>query len=168
MSTAGFNTARAWAGGLWAAWLVMLGIWTFALVTPYPVQVEHEVLPAEAGYPSAKLLHVGAYTFLTAFTALLPLRGFRRWLPVLVISLHGFGTEYWQTFVPLRTGCWADVGIDHVGILLGLLLTLRWRLPRRYPTGWGGVSSHFPAARAARSAAVPAGRGTSGSRPGGS
>jgi VanZ family protein len=108
----------------------MLGIWTFALVTPYPVEVEHAALPAEAGYPTAKLLHITAYALLTILTVFLPLRGGYRWLPVLVLSLHGFGTEYWQTFVPLRTGCWADVGIDHVGILLGLLFTLKWRLSR--------------------------------------
>src|SRR5262245_33728532 len=107
MTTAAFTRARAWSGWLWGTWLLILGVWTFALVTPYPVQVEHEVLPAEAGYPTSKLLHVGMYAFLTAVTAFLPARGVRRWLPVLVLSLHGFGTEYCQTFVPLRTGCWA-------------------------------------------------------------
>ena len=119
------------AGWLWTVWLVFLGIWTLALVTPYPVQIEQKVLPHEASFPTSKLLHVTAYAFLTGFTAFLPLRGSRRWLPVLVLSLHGFGTEFCQLFVPLRTGCLTDVAIDHGGILLGLLLTLKWWLPRR-------------------------------------
>jgi VanZ family protein len=131
MSTAEAGVIPARAGWLWAAWLVMLAIWTWALVTPYPVQVEHEVLPNGVGFPTSKALHVAAYAFLTGFGSFLPLRGAWRWLPFVVLSLHGFGTEFCQLFVPLRTASLRDVGLDHVGILLGLVLTLKWRLSRR-------------------------------------
>jgi VanZ family protein len=127
MSTAGRTQARVWGGWLWTAWLVMLGVWTLALVTPYPVHVEREVLPAEAAFPTSKLLHVAAYAFLTAFGALLPLYGRWRWVPIVVMSLHGFGTEFVQLYVPDRVGCLSDVAIDHAGILLGFLFTLIWR-----------------------------------------
>jgi VanZ family protein len=121
---------------LWAAWLMILTGWTWALVTPYPVQIKQEVLPREEGIPTGKILHVAAYAFLTGFAAFLPSRGGWRWLPVLVLSLHGFGTEFWQLFVPLRTGSLRDVALDHAGILLGLLLTMKcwlayWK-PKRY------------------------------------
>jgi VanZ family protein len=131
MSTAKTGVIRGQAGWLWAVWLVMLGVWTLALLTPYPVQVKDQVLPADNVFPTGKVLHVVAYAFLTGFASFLPLRGGWRWLPVLVLSLHGFGTEFCQLFVPLRTGSLHDVGLDHGGILLGLLLTLRCWLARR-------------------------------------
>lgn len=119
------------SGWLWAIWLVLLSIWTLALVTTYPAQIKQQVLPREASFPASKMLHVSAYAFLAGFAAFLPSRGGWRWLPLVVLSLHGFGTEYWQTFVPMRYGCWSDVAIDHVGILLGSLLTWKWWLPSR-------------------------------------
>jgi VanZ family protein len=119
------------SGGLWAIWLVLLSFWTLALVTTYPAQIKQQVLPREAGFPASKLLHLSAYAFLTGFAAFLPSRGGRRWLPLVVLSLHGFGTEYCQTFVPLRYGCWSDVAIDHAGIFVGFLLTWKWWLPSR-------------------------------------
>ncbi len=124
-----FSRRTGWV--LWAAWLVILAVWTGALVTTYPVQVKQQVMPNDRGIPTAKLLHVAAYAFLTGFGAFLPLRGHWRWLPVLVMSLHGFGTEFCQLFVPLRTGSLTDVAIDHCGILLGLFCTLKWWLPSR-------------------------------------
>jgi hypothetical protein len=46
----------------------------------------------------------------------------RGWLLcVLIVSVHGFGTEFVQTFTG-RHGCWFDVGIDHIGIVIGLLI----------------------------------------------
>ena len=52
--------------------------------------------------------------------------GHRRWLLVAFLSLHGMATEYVQTFVPDRYGSWTDVGIDHIGIALGLALSRKW------------------------------------------
>ena len=124
------NAKRRWTVWLWPAWLGLLAVWTLALLTTYPVQVKEQVLPADAGFPAAKMLHLTMYALLAGSAAFLPLRGVRRWLPILVLSLHGFGTEFGQTFVPLRTGSWSDVALDHAGLLFGLILTLPWWLPR--------------------------------------
>jgi hypothetical protein len=111
----------------WMIWGVCVVAWTLALVTPQPAQIEREILPTEAQYPAAKTLHIAAYAVLTMLSAWVPMRRGRWWLLVF-LSLHGMGTEYAQTFVEGRFGCWRDVGIDHIGIALGLALTWkRWR-----------------------------------------
>lgn len=109
-------------------WCVCIGAWTAALLTSAPVEVGKEVAPAEVYFPASKLLHVGAYAFLTVFISWLPLRRWR-WLLLAVLSLHAAGTEYFQQFVPGRTGKASDVLIDHVGLLLGLALTWKHWVP---------------------------------------
>ncbi len=114
----------------WVVWCGFAGLWALALLTPQPVEAGKRLLPAEAMFPAAKSLHVGVYALLTAAAAWLPPYRGLRWLPVALVSLHGCGTEFFQQFVPSRHGCLEDVGIDHVGLALGLLLTLpRWRRP---------------------------------------
>jgi hypothetical protein len=117
-------------GWRWAVWWVLVGLWALALLTPQPVLLGRRVLPAEALFSAAKGLHVAAYAFLTGAGAWLPPWRGRRWLPVAVMSLHAFATEFFQQFVPSRHGCLEDVAIDHVGIVLGLAVTAwRWRRP---------------------------------------
>jgi hypothetical protein len=118
------------AGWRWGLWFVLVALWALALLTPQPVEFEKQILPEEAIFSASKGLHVAAYAFLTGAAAWLP--PWRRWwwLPVAVMSLHGCGTEFFQQWVRGRHGCLEDVGIDHVGIVLGLLLTAgRWRRP---------------------------------------
>jgi VanZ family protein len=110
----------------WALWTLCVTVWTVLLLTPHPVRAAHEVLPAEATWPVSKCLHVAAYAFLTVLSAWLGVRGDRRWLLLGFLSLHGMATEYFQTFVPERHGSWSDVGIDHIGIALGLALSWKW------------------------------------------
>jgi VanZ family protein len=116
--------------GRWYLWsLCMIG-WTVSLLTPYPVRVGHEVLSEQAAFPIAKGLHMSVYAGLTALSAWLFVPRSRRWLLLALLSLHGFATEYLQTFVPARTGCWQDVGLDHIGITVGFLVSVRWWLAR--------------------------------------
>lgn len=117
---------RLWDLGRWVFWLACVAVWTAALLTTFPVEVSRQVLPSGMQFPTAKVLHVSAYAFLTAFVARLPVRGRVRWLFVAFLSLHGFATEYLQTFVPERGGSLRDVGLDHLGILLGLVLGWPW------------------------------------------
>jgi hypothetical protein len=91
----------------------------------YPVELSQQILPQGLRFPTAKVLHVSAYAFLTLLSVLLPVRGRVHWLLIAFLSLHGFTTEYLQPFVG-RGGAWADVGLDHLGILLGLLIGWRW------------------------------------------
>ena len=110
----------------WTLWTVCVVAWTLVLVTSHPARVMHDVLPEQATFPVAKTGHVVGYAFLTILSAWLRVRGDRRWLLLVFLSLHGMGTEYAQTFNPDRHGCWADVGIDHIGIVLGLALSWKW------------------------------------------
>jgi VanZ family protein len=115
-----------------ALWGLGLAVWTVGLLTPQPALVLHQALPPEAGYPASKGLHVFAYAVLTAAIPWLGLHGGRRWWLVAFLSLHAFATEWGQTWVPERTGSLTDVGIDHVGILLGLACTWpAWLAPPR-------------------------------------
>ncbi len=53
-----------------------------------------------------------------------------RWMLLFVIMVHAPATELLQQFVEGRTGMLSDVGLDHLGIALGLLLTWqRWSVP---------------------------------------
>jgi VanZ family protein len=114
----------------WAAWWVLAGLWALVLLTPQPVEVGKRILPEEALFSASKGLHIAAYAFLTGAGAWLPAWRGLRWLPIALMSAHGCGTEFFQQFVPTRHGCLLDVGIDHIGIVLGCLLTLtRWRRP---------------------------------------
>jgi VanZ family protein len=110
----------------WALWSLCVAAWTALLVTTAPVHVMDQVLPATATFPVAKTGHVVGYAFLTVLSAWLRVRGDRRWLLLAFLSLHGMATEYVQTFVPERHGSWVDVGIDHLGIALGLMLSWKW------------------------------------------
>jgi VanZ family protein len=112
----------------WMIWVVCVAAWTLALVTPQPVQVAHEILPDEATYPAAKTLHISMYASLTILSAWMPMRR-GRWCLLIFLSLHGMATEYIQTYVPGRFGCWRDVGFDHIGIALGVGVTWKrwWR-----------------------------------------
>jgi VanZ family protein len=107
-------------------WLLCLAVWTAALVTTYPAKVHEEILPPELQFPTAKCLHVSVYGLLAGLASCLPLRSRWRWALVAVLSLHAFTTEYVQQYVDLRHGSLRDVGIDHLGIALGLLLTWKW------------------------------------------
>ncbi|MGH7226334.1 MAG: VanZ family protein [Gemmataceae bacterium] len=110
-------------------WWLCVGLWTVALLTPYPVRMGEAVTPESLYFPAAKCLHVSVYACLTVFLSWLPLRRWR-WLLLAFLSLHAAGTEYGQLFVPDRHGMVTDVLIDHAGLLLGFALTWKRWLPR--------------------------------------
>jgi len=122
-STAG--TANKWR---WLLWCVFVVIWTTALLTTEPVHVAHAVLAPRFIFPMSKMLHVSAYALLAILSGwvIVPVR--RRWILLVFMSLHAFGTEFFQQFVPERGPSLRDVGIDHIGIAIGLLLSCTWWL----------------------------------------
>ena len=119
-----------WCVPVLVLWVLLLSGWTVALLTPDPVRLAKEVLPDQVEFPVAKLLHLTAYAVLAALAGVLRPLGRWRWLLLLVLSLHGMGTEYGQQFVDLRGPSVRDVLIDHAGILLGALAAWRsWFRP---------------------------------------
>jgi VanZ family protein len=109
-------------------WWLCVAVWTVALLTPQPARASREVLTPTTGYRASKTLHVAVYAFLAGTLPWLGPRGGRRWWLVGFLSLHAAGTELLQRWVPDRTGSLTDVGIDHLGILLGLACTwAAWR-----------------------------------------
>jgi VanZ family protein len=111
---------------LWAAWLAALAVYTYLLVVPsswLPPWLRASVgQKITDEFTTGKLAHAVVYGLLTLATFALPVRRRGWWVCVAGLSLHGFGTEYVQTFVPGRSGRWLDVGIDHIGIATGLAL----------------------------------------------
>jgi hypothetical protein len=107
-----------------SVFLVVLGLWTWKLLEPFPVPEDLREGLAKAGlsFALAKLLHVVGYAFLTILALTLPLPARWRWFVVILLVVHGVATEVGQTFVPNRTGRVWDVLIDWLGIALGVLI----------------------------------------------
>jgi VanZ family protein len=102
-------------------------LWSIALLRPEPVHAAEATFPEEGTrYLVGKSLHVGAYALLAVLSAWLPVRRRWRWLLLVVLSTHALGTEFFQQFVPERTGSWHDVGLDHIGLVWGILLGWKW------------------------------------------
>jgi VanZ family protein len=110
----------------WFIWFIYTAAWTTALLTPHPVYVANAVLPKEHKVYAFKSLHIAGYAVLTILTGLLKVPLSWRWLLVCFLSVHAFGTEFFQQFVPERYSSWTDVGWDHIGIVLGLIVSWRW------------------------------------------
>ena len=128
--------ARPAAG---AAFLVLLGLWTWKLLEPHPVPDDlrrelaslWELLP----YVLAKCLHAGGYATLAVLAGMWrPTRLGKRVLLGFLL-LHGVGTEIGQTYVPNRTGKVTDVVIDWCGVTAGVLVGWRWWRPAFRVTG---------------------------------
>jgi VanZ family protein len=110
----------------WLIWGVCVVVWTFCLVTPYPIEAGRVVLPPSAHFPTSKLLHVVGYAFLTVLSGWLQVSGWRRWLLLVFLVFHGAATEFIQQWVPERTGNVRDVLLDCAGIFLGFVVSWRW------------------------------------------
>jgi hypothetical protein len=131
----------------WWVWLAYVAAWTWALLVPNPGHLARLLLgipdAAEPGeWPAglrgqlllmlqsfyfSKGLHVTGYAVLTLLSAWLAVSGRRRWLLLAFLSAHAIGTELLQNLEPSRHPSFRDVGLDHLGIALGLVLTWkRW------------------------------------------
>src|SRR5262249_24920273 len=113
----------------WLMWLVVLLVWTWAVLLPNPDAWARAFLlrdgPDTEAEPSwrghlfivvqsflfSKTLHVTAYAVLTILSAFLRLASPHCWLMLAFMSLHGMGTEFVQSFEPMRHASWRDVGL---------------------------------------------------------
>ena len=112
-----------------AAFVVLLGLWTWKLLEsqPVPEELREGLERAGLSFLAAKSLHGAGYAFLTILAFMLPVPRRWKWFLVFLLALHGVATEIGQTFVPNRTGRILDVLIDWLGIGLGLAIILLWK-----------------------------------------
>ncbi len=108
----------------WLLWAVLLALWTAGLLSAAAPKVAASLLPPGTSYIISKTLHVSAYAFLAALVCWLSARWGVRVALWLGLVGHGALTEFLQRFVEGRTGKPADVGLDTLGVLLGLSLGL--------------------------------------------
>ena len=111
------------------AFIVTFILWTIGLLIPVPKESATKVLDTEYKlFVAGKMLHISAYAFLTVLAGLLTLSTRHRWWLLGLLSFHGFATEFFQQFVN-RGASLRDVGLDHIGIVLGLMAGWRrWRV----------------------------------------
>jgi VanZ family protein len=110
----------------WLIWLAFVTSWTVALLTPEPAVLAESVLSEEALPGSFNLAHLSCYAVMSALSGWLRVPASRRWLLLAFLSSHAFLTEFAQAFIPGRSASLADVAIDHLGILIGVVATYRW------------------------------------------
>jgi hypothetical protein len=111
----------------WLIWLLFFATWTIALLVPIPSGVgTGSGWVATHQFVIGKTLHVTAYAVLAMLTGNLRVPCRFRWILLFLIMAHATATELLQQLVETRTGALSDVGLDHLGIALGLLLT--WKL----------------------------------------
>ncbi len=110
----------------WLVWCVVVVAWTIALLTTPPVHVAKSLLAPPMIFPASKLLHVCAYALVAVLSGWLQVTFRFRWLLLVFMSLHAMGTEFFQQFIPERGPSLWDVGIDHIGIVIGLAVSWKW------------------------------------------
>jgi hypothetical protein len=85
---------------LWGTlWVLCLAVWTAALLTSKPAQVNRQLFPPELALILSKGLHISAYAFLAAFALWMTLRPYR-WLLLASLFVHAALTEFLQRYVP--------------------------------------------------------------------
>jgi hypothetical protein len=123
----------------WVVWFAFLLAWSAALLVPTSLILNMLGGGGEEAKPVhiriidhkyfGKSLHVAAYAFAAMLTGWLGLPRRGRWLLLLFWSLHAFGSEAGQYLLrdyTYRFGSLRDVGLDHIGLLIGVALTWRW------------------------------------------
>lgn len=116
----------------WVIWSVFVIAWTLALelsVADPPEEMPGREVIENYRKLLAKSAHAAVYAFFTVLSAWVPMRQRYRWLMMLFLMVHAWGTEmlqevlFWQFG---RTGSLLDVGFDVLGIVLGVALSWKW------------------------------------------
>lgn len=113
-------------------WLLSLYVFTDRLIDPSPVPEDLKPDPSIM-LIIAKIVHLLGYAWCTFWGLWLWQNlNWRIWFATFMIA-HGILTELIQSYIPTRTGSWRDVGIDTVGVFLGVFLIWVWhQFPEKY------------------------------------
>ena len=131
-------------------WTAVFACWTVSLLRPIPPGAVEAVGGPEPSFWFAKSLHVSVYAAFALSAAFLPgSLALRRWIPVALV-LHGGLTEYLQQFVH-RGASWRDVGLDTLGVAIGVILTWKRWIGTASRRGRGGDGSRRGGDRSADS-----------------
>jgi hypothetical protein len=126
-------------------WFACLALWTAAQLIPNPDAVLRDIFSfatddgagdsAESSWVDAILspvfwdvAHVFSYATLAILGGWLRLPSPWQWLLLVFLSLHGIVIEYVQGFMPTRYSTLADIGWNHLGLFVGVILSYRWWL----------------------------------------
>ena len=111
----------------WLVFLLYVVVISAFLLTPQPVVAAQAVVAsADVRFLAAKTFHLLAYALLAVLGGWLGVSRAGRPLLLLVLSLHACGTEFFQQFVALRSGCWQDAALNHMGLYFGLVVSWKW------------------------------------------
>src|SRR5207302_9001093 len=117
----------------WCFWGLYALAWTAALVMPVPISGDWRAgvgeIEINLKYFVAKSVHLGAYALFTVLTGWLRAPVRLRFLLMFLLAAHATVTELIQeaTFeIAGRTGELHDVGFDHLGIAVGVMLSWKW------------------------------------------
>ena len=111
----------------YASWWLTLALLTYGLLSPQPPQLSEAILPAHLTFWASKGVHLGAFAGLAMVAGLLTVTPRHQKTLWAVLVVYAALTEYLQTFVEGRYGCFTDVCINVTGITLGVGLALGWR-----------------------------------------
>jgi hypothetical protein len=117
----------------WLRWLIWGGyavLWTVMLVMPGREIVRTGVTEWSPGswFYVTKSAHVLAYALFAFLSGFLLVPARFRWMLLFLVMIHGTITELTQLYVPElgRHGCLEDVGLNNIGVLLGVLAGWKW------------------------------------------
>ena len=111
----------------WLIWLAYNALWTTLLVLPGSTftPVGPDDLPELRRF-IFKTGHVLAYAVFAWLSGWVRAPARYRWLLLFFVMAHGTATELIQLKVSNRSGTLEDVGLDNLGVLLGLAVGWKW------------------------------------------
>lgn len=117
----------------WAVWFGYVLISTVMLIGPsLALMLRQQIDTGDNGdldyqlFLASKVFHVVDYLGMALLTAWLPAPRRLRIFLLGFVAMHALGTEFLQQYVESRTPSWRDVGLDYLGILIGVGLTWKW------------------------------------------
>jgi VanZ family protein len=122
-------------------WLILTGFWIPFAIASYAAFAP-EGVPTPFQKISDIVLHAFTFTYLTATLWLAHFSGGRAWKSAAWMLAYGIFIELVQTQEPMRSAEFKDVGVDMIGILLGIGLYRGVLVRLAAPMAFGDVPKH--------------------------